>query len=392
MTNHNKTLHLLTTLVVPIACLPALASSDSTGQLASEGTIGHIEPVFEFYQSMPTGVTVSQDGRIFVNFPRWGDNVPYTVGEIRNGKVVAFPDAAVNNFDPSRPGETFGSVQSVVVDAANRLWILDTAAPSFSTPVAGGAKVVAVDLATNKVVKTIIFPADVVLPTTYLNDIRFDLRQGKGGVAYITDSSGTGPGAIIVVDLDTGESWRELSGHASTAPDPTFIPIVEGERFAIRTKGKPPVPFNISADGIAISNDGATLYYCPLSSRHLFSVPTALLRDRSASDDAVGRAVVDLGEKGAFDGLETDNQGRVYGGDYEHDSIRQRQADGEWKTIAHDPRILWPDTLSVSRDGYLYFTANQLNRQPQFHEGDDQRRKPYTLFRIKIDAGPVILK
>ena len=47
------------------------------------------------------------------------------------------------------------SVQSVVADAANRLWILDTAAPNFTSPVPGGAKLVAIDLATNKIVKTI---------------------------------------------------------------------------------------------------------------------------------------------------------------------------------------------------------------------------------------------
>ena len=372
---------------------PHLAKSLSApGHLASDQTIGYIEPVFEFYEEMPTGVTVSHDGRIFVNFPRWGEDVPYTVGEIRNGKVVPYPDAGINKFDPSRPGETLASVQSVVVDPANRLWILDTAAPGFSSPIAGAGKLVGIDLATNKVVKTIIFPTDVLLPTTYLNDIRFDLRQGKAGVAYITDSSGNGPGGIIVVDLDSGESWRKLSGHPSTAPEPGFVPLIEGEHWAIREKGKPALAFNISTDGIAISSDGATLYYCPLSSRHLFSVPTALLRDRSVSAAVVGKAVVDLGEKGASDGLESDDKGRVYGGDYENNSIRQRETDGEWKTIAHDPRILWPDTLSVATDGYLYFTANQLHRQPQFHEGQDLRQKPYTLFRIKIDADPVILK
>jgi hypothetical protein len=53
--------------------------------------------------------------------------------------------------------------------------------------------------------------------------------------------------------------------------------------------------------------------------------------------------------------------GHIYAGDYEHNSIRQRQPDGEWKTIAHDPRILWPDTLSVATDGYLYcWPANRL--------------------------------
>jgi sugar lactone lactonase YvrE len=368
------------------------SSALTVTQLASDRTIGAIEQVFEFYDAMPTGVTVSGEGRIFINFPRWGDEVPFTVGELRDGKVVAYPDAAINTFDAARPGATLGSVQSVVIDPMNRLWILDTAAPGFSTPVPGAAKLMAVDIATNKVIKTIVLSARTVLPTTYINDVRFDLRQGNAGVAYITDSSINGPGGIIVVDLDSGESWRKLTGHSSTSPDPTFIPVVEGERLAVREKGKPPAPFNVASDGIAVSADGATLYYCPLSSRHLFSIPTALLLDRSSTDAAVAQAVIDLGEKGASDGLEADDKGRVYAGDYERNSIRQRQTDGEWRTIAHDPRILWPDTMSVANDGYLYFTANQLHRQAQFHEGKDLREKPYALFRIRIDAGPVLLR
>jgi hypothetical protein len=63
-------------------------SSHAAKGLASDRPIGHIEPVFEFYDAMPTGVTVAADGRIFINFPRWGDEVPFTVGVIRNGKVV----------------------------------------------------------------------------------------------------------------------------------------------------------------------------------------------------------------------------------------------------------------------------------------------------------------
>jgi hypothetical protein len=42
---------------------------------------------------MPTGVSVAPNGRIFVNFPRWGDDVPFTVGEIRDGRLAACPDA-----------------------------------------------------------------------------------------------------------------------------------------------------------------------------------------------------------------------------------------------------------------------------------------------------------
>jgi sugar lactone lactonase YvrE len=380
-------------LALALAAPVTLAQAPSREAFPAERSIGSIEPVFAFRDGpMPTGVTVSSRGRIFVNFPKWGDEVPFTVGEIRDGRVVAYPDAAINAADPRRPGETLLSVQSVVVDAADRLWILDTAAPGFARPVGGGAKLVAVDLATNKVLRTIVLPEAVVLPTTYVNDVRFDLRQGRAGVAYITDSSTSGPGGIIVVDLDSGEAWRHLTGHPSTSPDPAFVPVVEGETMAVREAGKPPTPFRVASDGIALSADGETLYFCPLSSRHLFSVPTVLLRDRRAAPEAVAAAVRDLGEKGASDGLEADDKGRVYAGDYEHNSIRQRGTDGQWRTIAHDPHILWPDTLSIARDGYLYFTANQLQRQAMFHEGRDLRVKPYLLFRIRIDAGPVELR
>src|SRR3954451_1707071 len=88
--------------------------------------IGRIETVATFDGPMPTGVTVSQDGRIFVNFPRWGDTVEYTVAELRNGRTVPYPNAEINQYDQNRVGERLVSVQSVVVDPANRLWIVDT--------------------------------------------------------------------------------------------------------------------------------------------------------------------------------------------------------------------------------------------------------------------------
>jgi sugar lactone lactonase YvrE len=79
-------------------------------------------------------------------------------------------------------------------------------------------------------------------------------------------------------------------------------------------------------------------------------------------------------------------------GDYEHNAIHRRGADGEYERLVYDPRVLWPDTMSLATDGYLYFTVNQLHRQKQFHEGQDLRQKPYVLFRVKVDAGPVLLR
>ncbi len=59
--------------------------------------------------------------------------------------------------------------------------------------------------------------------------------------------------------------------------------------------------------------------------------------------------------------------------------------------MAHDPRLLWPDTLSLASDGYLCVTANQLHRQARFHNGHDMRILAHTLFRIKVDGKPVML-
>jgi len=61
------------------------------------------------------------------------------------------------------------------------------------------------------------------------------------------------------------------------------------------------------------------------------------------------KTIEDLGERAApGDGLESDAEGRVYIGDYEHDSIHRRNTDGSLETLVSDPRILWPDTLTVA--------------------------------------------
>ncbi|HBQ6921863.1 TPA: SMP-30/gluconolactonase/LRE family protein [Klebsiella pneumoniae] len=373
--------------------LSALASpahsTVSLSQLASDSPIGKTEVVATFHGAMPTGVTVTETGRIFVNFPRWGDDVPFTVAEVKGDRLVPYPNAQINQAVDSQPGDHFLSVQSVVADGQGKLWVLDTAAPKFAKPVEGGAKLVAIDLKTNKVVKTIVMHDDVILPATYVNDVRFDYRVGKAGVAYITDSSLSGTGGIIVVDLDSGKAVRRLTGDQSTSPEKGFVPVVEGETLLQRHKDGTTSPFSVASDGIALSADGKTLYYSPLSGRHLFSVSTEMLRDSKVTEQQLSAAVKDLGEKGASDGLAADASGAVYAGDYERNSIRKMDKDGNWTTIAHGPHILWPDTLSVGPDGYLYFTVNQLHRQPGFHMGKDKRQKPYALLRVKINAAPV---
>ncbi|TQJ20109.1 sugar lactone lactonase YvrE [Micromonospora sp. A202] len=357
--------------------------------------VGELELVHTFTGPMPTGVSVSHQGRIFVNFPKWGDEVPATVVELRDGQEVPYPDQQWNDPSGDDDAGAFVSVQSIVVDPADRLWVLDTGSPMFQPTKPGGPKLVRVDLDTDTVAQVITFPADVALPTTYLNDVRFDLRRGEAGIAYITDSADSGPNGIIVVDLASGASWRRLHDHPSTKAEPltSFRPVVEGRPFLERPADGPPKPVSMGCDGIAISADGTRLYYCPLASRRLHSVSTEALADPGVTQEAVAETVVDEGDRGtASDGLESDDAGRLYLTSYEHNAVLRRLPDGEYETLVHDPRLLWPDTMSVATDGYLYVTANQLHRQPQYQRGQDLRRKPYALFRTRIDAGPVLLR
>jgi sugar lactone lactonase YvrE len=361
-------------------------------KLATETSQGKLETVALFDGAMPTGVAVSQGGRVFVSFPRWGDSVEFTVAEVKDGSPVAYPSAEINRWPGGAIDRQLVSVQSVVVDPKDRLWLVDAASVKFEPAEPGGPKLVGVDLAKNAPFRVISFPRDVALPTSYLNDVRFDYRVGRGGMAFITDSSHTGPNGIIVVDLDSGKSWRKLHDHPSTKAEKGFLPIVEGRPLMHREAGKPAKALSVGADGIAISKDGKLLYYSPLASRRLYSVSIDALINEKLPDAQVAATVKDLGEKGASDGLESDAEGRVYVTNYEHNAVLRRNPDGSFETIAADPRLLWPDTLSLAQDGFLYVMANQLERQAMFHDGHDLREKPYALFRIKVDAAPVLLR
>lgn len=362
--------------------------------LPREKTIGQIELIAYFNQQRPAGITVSQTGRIFVSFPRYGDEqVDFTMSEIVDGDAIAYPNEQINYPDMARPSESLLFVQSAVVDALDRLWLLDSGLPKLGGPtIVGGPKLVGVDLKQNRVFKTITFPQDVALPYTFLNDVRFDLRRRQEGVAYITDASFNGMNAIIVVDLASGKSFRRLGDHPSTKAEPEFMHIVEGEVLMIRPPQGAAIPMHGGVNGIALSADGSRLFYCPLSSRRLYSVSADVLADESRSEAQVAQTVIDHGEKGAAGGMESDSMDRIYMANNEHNAILRRLPDGSFETLVYDPRVLWPDTLAVAPDGYLYFTVAQFHRGAAFHGGKDLTQKPYMLSRIRINADPVLLK
>ena len=112
------------------------------------------------FQHQATGIAVTQDGRIFLSFPRWTEDSEISVGELKDGKVSAYPDTEMNGWrnalkDKVEAKTHFVCVQTIETDHSGHLWVLDPAAPAMAALVPGGTKMVKIDLATNKAVQTI---------------------------------------------------------------------------------------------------------------------------------------------------------------------------------------------------------------------------------------------
>lgn len=308
-----------------------------------------------------TGIAVSSEGRIFTNFPRWSPSIPMSVAELDNdGNPIPFPNVEWNAWDPEKDDgrEQFVCVQSVVIDGKNRLWILDPAMSIFHRGVLeGAAKLVEVDLTSNKIVRTIYFDASIAPRESYLNDVRIDTDND---IAYITDS---GLGAIIIVDLAKGQSRRQLSDHPSVKAEDVVLNI-EGKEWLQPNGAKP----QIHSDGIALTSDGKYLYYQALTGRRLYRIKTNYLQDPTMNDKSLGARVETVAESGASDGIGFDNHGNLILTSIELNAIRALGEDRKIQTLAKDERLKWPDSVAMDSDGNIFVTTSQIHLGGQIEE------------------------
>ena len=364
----------------------ALAWSPDAGSPSS--ATASLTPAAQL-DNVPVGVAVSKGGRVFLAFSRAIDEKePLSVAELKDGKPVPYPKGLKQeNGAPAK--DRLLAVQAVYVDAKDRLWILDCGRVGAAPVVPGTAKLLAVDLKTDKVVQTVTFPPEVAGKTSFVNDVRVDLTQGKQGVAFLTDAASQGPNGLIVVDLASGKSVRRLENHPSTRPEPGFVAKVEGQPLIQKKGPMANKPFVAGADGLALSADGQHLYYAPLSGHHLYRVSAAALADPRKQDAEVAATVEDLGDRGfASDGLLGDAAGQIYLTDYENGALVRRSPDGKLETLVKDPRLQWPDTLALAQDGTLWVTVTQIHRGERL-QGTDKRERPFTLWPLKTDSQPL---
>lgn len=320
-----------------------------------EAPVASMEPLpkpIELVATSPhqwTGIGVTTNDRIYVNFPRWSDEVPISVGTLRdNGSVLPFPDAGWNSWEPGEEDFTnrFVAVQSVVA-AGDDVWVLDTGRPRFATILPGAPRLFRFDGDGRKLAE---YPADgAVKPNSYLNDVRF---APDGSRAYITDS---GAGGLVVIDLETGAAHRALDGHPSTMATETRV-VIDGTPW-----GSDDNPPQVHADGIALF--GAHLYYQALTARTLYRVPLSVL-EKDVSAETRAAAVEAVAEVGPSDGLIAGPDGSIYLSSLEQNAVRVLRPDGVIEVVAQDPLIAWPDSFSFGPDGALYVTTSRIHQGP----------------------------
>jgi len=349
-----------------------------TGSALAQTKSPQLEEVAEFGKNQPIGVAVqTSTNRVFVSFPH---NEPflYAVTEIIDGKRIPYPDEEYNN--PGKVAHHYNNAQDMYADDKGYLWVLDSK-PAGVASVFGDSgqgkqgefKLIQFDLTTNKEVRTYFFgglPKD----KSGLNDVRIDTQKQ---LAYLSDP---GLKAIVVLDLKTDTARVVLRDDKSTTATPGYNLIIDGKEM-IDDKGN---PFSSNVNGIALTKDNKYFYYKPINHDNLYRIETRHLADAKLSAAGLSAKVETVANAGVSHGLECDARGNIYYGHSPSHSLKYVSPDGKVHTLITDERIIWPDSFGVGTDGYLYFSAAQLNRLPKYNTGKNKVEYPFRVFRVKM--------
>ena len=89
---------------------------------------------------------------------------------------------------------------------------------------------------------------------------------------------------------------------------------------------------------------------------------------------------------GNTDGMVTDSNGNLYIASLTHNGIVRFDSKKRNMTLlATDQNIYWPDTVTITHDGFLVFTSSQLNHH--FMGTVKAGSEHYDLWRLRLVNG-----
>lgn len=203
-----------------------------------------------------------------------------------------------------------------------------------------------------------------------------------GGYAYITDNSGSDPG-IVVYSRRFNRSWkvREPNSMRASADAVDFAVNGTNLKFSIHIDGIALGPYynpntgdalEINSPKLTADNFERNVYYSPLSSYHLYSLPASLLRNPDIAlrntQGQLFEAVTDYGLKlSQSDGMIMDNRGILYFGLLKEHAIAQWDSFQPFTPINQhviakdDDFIQWTDGMTFDERGNLFVVVNRLH-------------------------------
>jgi hypothetical protein len=196
-----------------------------------------------------------------------------------------------------------------------------------------------------------------------------------------------------MVDLGTGESWRQLSQHKSTLPTSAAVPSYNGKPFYVRSNSSGVDYLASGLEGIELSLEGDILYYSTSTSEYLYSIETSYLlsnpKSYTTSAIAASQAVRNLGQKGGkSSGFASDSNGMIYMLMPESNAVYiYNTTTSLVEPYVRDPRFVYPHRAFAGYNGYMYVVADQWPYQPAFNDGIGKN----LCFCYKIKTNSLIL-
>ena len=321
------------------------------------------------------GVTVADNGRTFVCFPH-GEGDPGTrIGEIKNGKAVPYPNQSWNNWKPGADArQKFVRTNALRFGPDGYLWLVDTGTPkSDAAPVPNGPKLLAFDITTNQLVRSI--PLDAyVKPTSFVDDVRF-----HGNTLFITDA---GAPALIILNSQTGQGRRILENDTSTT---ARRPMYGEGKILVKPTGE---QVKLHADQHEISPDGR-YYYFQSAAGPMYRIETRYLEDASLSSATIAQHVQYFYNSPTTGGTTIDADGNIYLSDVNQKRILKIAPNGQGTTVLQDERLIWGDALWIDNKGTLWIPAAQLNRTPDFQGGLNTVDFPVYIYKLPLALKPL---
>lgn len=340
-------------------------------------------------------ISVAPDGNIYFDrfFSSPDDQIKVEVFDPSTGQVKVFPSQETLGALADQ-GIRMYHIHAIRVDSQNRIWILDS----------GGAldalsrdhPQIFAFTSEGELFHHFEFSDEVVPANSMLNDFTHD---EENGVLYISDSS---PGpfnkrpAIVVYDWHYGSEVRVLENHPSVRAH-SFLTRLDSMGGRIwRLIGGFYTP-RISVDGIVYDSNRDYLYFSPNNGGRVFGIDAKHLReavwtkmDVKELDDHVDL----VGETTMTDGMNIDEQGRIYLTDPEHSAIvRLEPRTGSLETLIKDPKLIQLiSNMEFGPDGALYFWTFPFHElmQAKFNVFADFEKKvakrSYYLYRLPLDS------